>query len=281
MFATLSHIRLVLSVCALALLGACNTNNVYNAPELQKHFDSAQVRGCFGIFDNSQGKFTIYNMQRFRDSAYLPASTFKIFNSLTALATGRIFSDTVVVPWDGVVRLGPGGDTMHQWNKSMNMREAFEVSNVGFYQEMARRIGRDTMQKMLDSLSYGNKKIGPNIDQFWLDNSLKITADEQMGLVKKLYFDQLQFQKRDMAIVRDLMIREKTDKYTLAYKTGWGQTENGHQLGWMVGWIEENRHPYIFSMNIESADKRIDMPAVRLRIFKSILSEMGFFEGRK
>ena len=266
---------------ATLVLSACNTNNVTIKSELQPYFDSAGVVGCFGIFDNAQGKFNIYNMKRFRDTAYLPASTFKIFNSLTALATGRIFSDTVVVAWDGVVRTGPNGDTMHQWNKDMNMREAFEVSNVGFYQEMARRIGRDTMQKMLDSIGFGNKKIGPEIDRFWLNNNLKITADEQMGFVKKLYFDQLPYQKREMAIVRDLMIREKTDKYTLAYKTGWGQLENGHQIGWIVGWIEENRHPYIFSLNLESPNKNIDMVKVRMQVFKNIMTSMGFFEGKK
>jgi beta-lactamase class D len=259
----------------------CNNDNITLEDQLKVHFDKAGVQGCFGMFDNSLGQFTIYNMPRYRDSAYSPASTFKIFNSLVALSTGRIFSDTVIVPWDGVVRTGPGGDTMHAWNKSMNMREAFAVSCVPFYQEMARRIGRDTMQMMLDSIGYGNKKIGPKIDQFWLDNSLKITPDEQLGLVKRLYFRQLAFQNREQDIVRDLMIREKTDKYTLAYKTGWGQTEKGNQLGWIVGWIEENRHPYFFVLNVESPDPKIDMVKVRLEILKGILSEKGFFEGKK
>jgi beta-lactamase class D len=177
--------------------------------------------------------------------------------------------------------MGPGGDTMYAWNKDMNMREAFAVSNVGFYQELARRIGRDTMQRMLDSIGYGNKKIGDKIDRFWLDNSLKISPDEQLGLVKKLYFRQLAFQNREQEIVKDMMIREKTDKYILAYKTGWGQTEKGNQLGWMVGWIEENRHPYFFVLNVESADPGIDMVNVRLNILKSILKEKGFFEGKK
>jgi Beta-lactamase class D len=235
------------------------------------------VEGCFGMFDNGQGQFTIYNMPRYRDSAYTPASTFKIFNSLVALGTGRIFSDTVVVPWDGVVRTSPSGDTMTDWNKDMNMREAFAVSNVGFYQEMARRIGRDTMQKMLDSVGYGNKKIGATIDRFWLDNSLKITPDEELGLVKRLYFKQLPFQNREQEIVKDLMIREKTDKYTLAYKTGWGTTEKGNQLGWLVGWIEENKHPYFFVLNVESPDPKVDFKTIRLNIVKSILKEKGFF----
>lgn len=268
-------------VLVAGLMTACNTNNITQDNSLKKYFDDNKVEGCFGLFDNGQGHFTIYNMPRYRDSAYLPASTFKIFNSLVALGTGRIFSDTVVVPWDGVVRTGPGGDTMTQWNKDMNMREAFAVSNVGFYQEMARRIGRDTMQKMLDSIGYGNKKIGPQIDRFWLDNTLKVTPDEQLGLVKKLYFKQLAFQNREQEIVKDLMIREKTDKYILAYKTGWGKTEKGNQLGWMVGWIEENRHPYFFVLNVESPDPNIDMVTTRKKILEGILKEKGFFEGKK
>lgn len=270
-----------MAIMASLWMTACSTNNITQENELKKYFDSAKVEGCFGMFDNGQGQFTIYNMPRYRDSAYTPASTFKIFNSLVALGTGRIFSDTVVVPWDGVVRTSPSGDTMTDWNKDMNMREAFAVSNVGFYQEMARRIGRDTMQKMLDSVGYGNKKIGATIDRFWLDNSLKITPDEELGLVKRLYFKQLPFQNREQEIVKDLMIREKTDKYTLAYKTGWGATEKGNQLGWLVGWIEENNHPYFFVLNIESPDPKVDFKTIRLSILKSILKEKGFFEGRK
>jgi beta-lactamase class D len=265
----------------IVALTGCNTNNITQDNSLKQYFEDQKVDGCFGMFDNALGEFIIYNMPRYRDSAFLPASTFKIFNSLVALGTGRIFSDTVVLPWDGVVRTGPRGDTMYAWNKSMNMREAFAVSCVPFYQELARRIGRDTMQKMLDSISYGNKKIGPQIDRFWLDNSLKITPDEQLGLVKRLYFRQLAIQNREQEIVKDMMIREKTDKYILAYKTGWGQKENGSQLGWMVGWIEENKHPYFFVLNLESPDKNIDMVGVREKMLKGILKKMGFFEGRK
>jgi beta-lactamase class D len=272
-------------LAVLTMLTACNTNNVTQDDSLKKYFDDAGVQGTFGIFDNAQGQFTVYNLTRFRDSVYLPASTFKIFNSLAALGTGVIFSDTVVVPWDGVVRMGPGGDTMHQWNKDMDMRTAFEVSNVSFYQEMARRIGKDTMQLLLDSVGLGRRydtfRITDNIDKFWLDNSLKVTADEQLGLVKRLYFKQLPFQNREQEMVKSMMIRERNDKYILAYKTGWGTTENGTQLGWLVGWIEENKHVYPFVMNMESTDANINMVEVRLKIMRGILTQLGFFEGRK
>lgn len=271
------------SACCMAFLflAGCSTNNITQENELKRYFDAEGVTGCFGFFDNGQGQFSIYNMPRYRDSAFTPASTFKIFNALVALGTGRIFSDTVVLKWDGKIRTGPRGDTMTQWNKDMDMREAFEVSNVPFFQELARRIGRDTMQKMLDSLSYGNKKIGSAVDSFWLNNTLKITPDEQLGLVKKLYFRQLPLQNREQEIVKNLMVREQTDKYILAYKSGWGQTDQGNQLGWLVGWIEENRHPYFFVLNLESPDPKKDMVQARMNMLKAILKEKGFFEGKK
>jgi len=28
------------------------------------------------------------------------------------------------------------------------------------------------------------------------------------------------------------------------------QSEDGHEIGWIVGWIEENKHPYFFVLNM-------------------------------
>lgn len=269
--------RRIVSAClfllVVCLYGCDNNTTVDN--DLKKYFDENKVEGCFGIWDNTQNHFTIYNLGRYRDSTYLPASTFKIVNSLIALHTGKVFSDTVVIPWDGKVR------SIEAWNKDMNMYQAFQVSNVGFYQEVARRIGKDTMQYWLDSLKYGTRKIRSRIDSFWLDNSLKISADEELGLVKKLYFKQLPFDNRSQEMVKRMMLKEDSTNYKLSYKTGWGSLPNGNQLGWVVGWIEENKHVYFFAMNVESKDANIDMVKVRMNILKGILKQQGFFEGKK
>src|ERR1041385_5517166 len=171
---------------SLPVFMACSQNNVKEDNSLKKFFDKYQVTGCFALMDNGTGKFTVYNLKRYRDSSYLPASTFKIVNSLIGLQTGKISSDSMIIKWDGINR-------RPEWNKDLTMYEAFRVSAVPYYQEVARRIGKDTMQFWLDSLSYGTKKITTRIDSFWLDNSLKITPDEELGLVKKLYFNQLPF----------------------------------------------------------------------------------------
>lgn len=252
----------------------CATNNVNNDDTLKSFFDSAGVQGCFALFDNGHNNFTIYNLPRYRDSSFTPASTFKIVNSLIGIQTGKITDENMVIPWDHV-------DRRPEWNKDLTMAQAFAVSAVPWYQELARRIGRDTMQKWIDSLKYGNQDISGPIDSFWLNNRLKITADEELGLVKKLYFGQLPFFKNTQETVRRVMLRESDSNYKLSYKTGWGNLENGAPLGWVVGWIEENRHPYFFVLNFQTEDRKADIAAIRTDLLKKILLRLGFFNGKK
>ncbi|MBS1916466.1 MAG: class D beta-lactamase [Bacteroidetes bacterium] len=270
----MKKIVFVISI-SLYFLGACSINNVSEDDSLKKYFTAENVTGCFGLFDNGRGNFTIYNLKRFRDSSYLPASTFKIVNSLIGIQTGVIKDENMVIKWDSVKRWNP------DWNKDLTMAEAFKVSAVNYYQEVARRIGHDTMQRWIDTLGYGNKNISGPVDSFWLNNHLKITPDEEMGLVKRLYFNQLPFYQRTQDIVKKVMLHEENANYKLSYKTGWGNKENGNEIGWIVGWIEENKHPYFFVLNLESTNKKIDMVNVRIRIFKNILQQLGFFQGKK
>jgi beta-lactamase class D len=266
-------------VLLFILFAACSPNNVKKDNSLKKYFEENKVEGCFALMDNGTGEFTVYNLPRYRDSSYLPASTFKIINSLIGLQTGKISNDSMVIKWDGIER------PVKEWNKDLSMYEAFRVSSVPYYQEVARRIGKDTMQFWLDSLGYGAKSdtdkvlIRTKIDSFWLDNSIRITPDQQLGVVKKLYFDQLPFFRSYQETVKRAMLFENNANYRLGYKTGWGETPNGHQLGWITGWIEENNHPYFFVLNIESPDPNFNMRPVRMKMLKDILGQLGFFKG--
>ena len=249
-----------LSACYFLLPG-CTPNNVKIDNSIKKYFDENHVSGSFSIFDNGEGSFTIYNLSRYKDSAYLPASTFKIVNSLIGLQTGVITNEKMLIKWDGIKRWN------ENWNKDLTMEEAFKFSAVPYYQEVARRIGK-------------NKKIGNRIDSFWLDNSLKITAVEQLGLVKQLYFGKLPFNKFSTEIVKKVMVHENNSKYLLAYKTGLGYRENGNAIGWIVGWVEENHHPYFFVLNIEGKHD-MDLVTIRINMLMNILKQEGFLEGKR
>lgn len=258
----------------LFMLSSCALKKAKIDNDIKKYFDERNVEGCFTMMDNSNGSIIVYNMAM-DTTRYTPASTFKVVNSLVGLETGKILDEKMIIKWDGTTR------PESSWNKDLSMKEAFKVSAVPYYQEVARRIGRDTIRRYLDSLSYGNKDISGPIDSFWLNNKLKISPDEQIGLMKRLYFDQLPFRKSVQQTVRDVMLQEDNTAYKLSYKTGWGFDEQNNSLGWLVGWIEENRHVYFFATLLKSKDRNYDMKATRLAVTKDILKHYGFFEGKR
>lgn len=272
----------IIACCLLPVtFAACSPNNVTEEDSLKKYFDEFKATGTFGLFDNGQGRFTVYNMTRFSDSAYTPASTFKIVNSLIGLETGKVLDTTTVFQYDSSLAV----KGRPECEQAMTMNAAFRISCPPWYRQLAHKIGKDTMQHWLDTLGYGQRfgkfVIQNNLGNFWLDNSAKVTADENLGLVKKLYFDQLPFQKRTQRIVREMMLWENNANYQLSYKTGWGTTDKGNQLGWIIGWIEENKHPYFFALQVESPDPNFDMRTARLTILKNILKQYGLMEGKK
>ncbi|MGB8190767.1 MAG: penicillin-binding transpeptidase domain-containing protein, partial [Chitinophagaceae bacterium] len=144
------NIAIAAVVLSLVFSG-CSQNNVTVDNSIEKYFVQNKVTGTFAIFDNSQGEFTIYNLSRFQDSTYLPASTFKIVNSLVGIETGVVNNDSTVIPWNGV------RTSRELCDKDMPMYEAFRNSCVPWFQELARRIGKDTMQHWLDTLGYARR----------------------------------------------------------------------------------------------------------------------------
>ncbi|MBI1343886.1 MAG: class D beta-lactamase [Terrimonas sp.] len=274
------QISLIVIMASSFVLFSCTANNIKIDNALGKFFTENNVKGCFALFDNGTGKITVYDRDRFFDSTYSPASTFKIVNSLIGLQEGKISSDTMTIPWDGIERSVP------EWNKDLTMYEAFRVSSVPYYQEVARRIGRERMQFWLDSIGYAQKYgkqplTGP-IDSFWLNGTVKVTPDEQLGLVNLLYFDKLPFFRTYQEMVKRAMLFEDNSNYQLSYKTGWTgwNASTNRQVGWIIGWVVENKHPYFFVLNIESESRDFDMPVVRMKMLKDILKKLGFLEGK-
>ena len=165
----------------------------------------------------------------------LPASTFKIPNSLIALETGVVADpDKDVFKWDGVTR------SIEAWNKDHTLRSAIAASAVPVYQEIARRIGAERMQKYLDLLDYGNRDIGGGIDQFWLTGNLRIDPMQQVDFVDRLRRGVLPVSKRSQELVRDILPVTKVGDATIRAKSGLlGRRAGKPSLGWMVGWTEK------------------------------------------
>lgn len=253
---------------------SCSVNKARIDNSLKKYFDAHKVEGCFTMLQNTDGQITVYNMdldtQRFQ-----PSSTFHLVTSLVGLQTGRITNEDMVVRWDRLNR------SRKEWNRNMNMKEAFRVGADPYFHQIATRIGTDTLKAWIDTLNYGNKIFSTETDSAWVNNTLKISPDEQLGLLKKLYFDQLPFRKSVMESVRNAMVKEENTLYKLSYVTGNGIDDSGQPIGWVSGWIEENLHVYFYVTFVRSANPSADLTRMQIDITRDILKEYGFFQGKK
>ena len=201
--------------------------------------------------------------------AVLPASTFKIPNSVIALETGVVGDpDKDVFKWDGITR------SIEGWNRDHTMRSAIAVSAVPVYQEIARRIGAERMQKYLDLFEYGNRDIGGGIDQFWLTGSLRIDPVQQVDFVDRLRRGVLLVSKRSQELVRDILPVTKAGDSIIRAKSGLVGAENGKpSFGWMVGWAEKGSAQTVFALNMDVREPR--HIAARMTLTQQCLGDIG------
>ncbi|MBW4422786.1 MAG: class D beta-lactamase [Myxacorys californica WJT36-NPBG1] len=238
--------------------------------DFAQHFRELGVEGSILIYDLNNDRIFQHNPQR-NTTAFLPASTFKILNSLIALETGVISNDIAVLTWDGIQRKLP------EWNRDLNMREAIKLSAYWFYQVLARRVGYDQMQKWVTQVKYGNQKIGSqdDIDKFWLEGELRITPQEQIQFLRRFYNNELPFSKRSLSMVKDMMIMEQTPDYTIRGKTGWvgfvGDVTP--QIGWLVGYLEKGKNVYFYATNIDIRNKKD--PSARMELTRRCFKELA------
>ncbi len=234
-------------------------------PDLEPLFGATP--GCFVLYDVTADRLLLVNPERAK-TRYIPASTFKIANSLIALETGAVRDIDQVVPYGGRPQ------AFKAWEKDMPMREAFPASNVPVYQEIARRIGLPRMQAMLQRLDYGNREAGPVVDRFWLDGPLQISAVEQARFVTHLAQGRLPVSAASQAAVREIARIEARGGDVLYGKTGW-VFGTQPQIGWWVGWVEREGRVYGFALNIDLQGEQ-DI-GKRRQIGEAILRKLELF----
>lgn len=256
--------RSYLALLLLSLSTLAQAAEWRESPRLTELFQREGVRGTFVVHDVAADIYTVHDRKRAL-VRYVPASTFKIPNSLIGLSVGAVASVDEVLPYGGKPTRRP------EWAQDMPLRAAIKVSNVPVYQGLARRIGLERMGAALRQIGYGNMDPGKSVDTFWLDGPLKISAVEQTVFLGKLAQDRLPMPKTAMAAVRDI-IRQEGDAQLYA-KTGWGVPPNEGDIGWWVGWVLKDGKLYTFALNIDIPDD--ETGAKRVPLGKAGLRALG------
>jgi beta-lactamase class D len=259
----------------LALLGKTHAQQKHSRT-CDAHYDSMlrahHLRGGYLIYNEQKDELHT-NHFGLLDTMLSPASTFKIYNALQALDNNVLRDENDTLHWDGKKRM------VDAWNRDLNLQEAFSTSEVWYFQEVARRTGKKRMEAALHKLDYGNKSTAGAVDSFWLNGTLRISARQQLDLLRRLYHEELPFDLESQQTVKRIMKNAEPNLYG---KTGWGMWQ-GKDLGWFIGWMEHNSKPLYF-VHILIADELPDGEFGRLRrsmILEKIECWLGEVESKK
>lgn len=255
--------RLITAIIFLLTTHAHASEFITNS-KINDVFSGTSLSGTFVLYDAEIDRFTVYNRKR-AETRFIPASTFKIPNTLIGLSTGAVSGIGEVFPYNGEEAWLP------VWKHDMELREAFKVSNVLVYQAVARRITLSGMKEFVRNFDYGNKDIGDVVDQFWLRGPLKISAVEQAVFLSRLAHGELPVSQEHQLAVREIAKYEQGGDWVIYAKSGW--VNGDEKIGWWVGWVEQKGKTYSFALNIDMADIK-DAPE-RERLAKASLKALG------
>ncbi|MDR3006984.1 MAG: penicillin binding protein transpeptidase domain-containing protein [Sphingobacterium sp.] len=242
--------------------------------DFQQYFDQCQVSGAIAVYDNKRGTWILSDTTNTQSLA-LPASTFKIINMLIALETKTIKDEHSIVQWPGSTDTVKYGYRPNIY-KNITVKEAFEVSAGWAFIEIAKKIDRSVYRKYLEACDYGNVDLSESGSDFWNFGSMGISPINQVEFLKKLYVGDLPFAKRNMDIVKRVMVSEKNDDYIIRSKTGWTMA-NQINTGWWVGYVEQKGDVYFFATRLIQDRKfnRPDFSACRKEITKKVLRDLN------
>lgn len=249
----------------------------YSQQDMTKPFKDCGLKGSITIYDYNSKKWISSDI---KDSHYatLPASTFKIINTLIAFESGIIEDKNQIVPWPGstdTIMYGYRPNIYHD----MNIKEAFSKSAGWVYVELAKRLGKAKYEEYLRESNYGNVDLSIEGTDFWNFGNFAISPINQIEILQGVYEETLPFSKENFNILKEMMIVEQKRSYTIRAKTGWTR-DGGKDIGWWVGYVERDENAYFFATRLIKEREEINPEFGRCRkeITKKILRQMKIIE---
>jgi len=238
-----------------------------------------EMEATFVLWQPEDNRTLVFNPSR-AERRFIPASTFKIPNSVIALESGVVDDEQFSLPWD-TLKTPPEEWWPASWQRQQTLETAFQNSVYWYYQEIARRIGDERMVQSLNDFQYGNRDISGGIDQFWLTGDIRISPFEQVQFLHRLFSERLPVSARTIEIIQRIMVIEETEEYVLAGKTGTANVTQTRELGWLVGYLETEEGRSYYALNIEGERVWEDWPPQkRADLVRRLLAELSIIPSK-
>jgi beta-lactamase class D len=213
-------------------------------------------------------------------SRFPPCSTFKIPNAAIALETGVAPDANFRLPIrpEDLAAIERTEKSLNAdlsgWKKDQTLASAYQVSALWYFQELARRIGRDHYEEFLAAFRYGNQDASGPVDRFWLGEPLEITPVEQVEFLERLTLGRLGLKPRTTELMKQIMIADQQPNFTIRAKSGACGDEGKQVSLWYVGSVERAGKFSYFALHF--TDKTY-APLMSQRVPKAraILKDLG------
>lgn len=216
--------------------------------------------GCFLLMDLETGQVTRSDAAKCA-KRLVPASTFKVPHALIALETGVVSSVDEVRKWDGTKH------AIEMWNQDQTLDTAMRRSALWFFQGTAKQVGRQRMEEWMKRFHYGTQDASGDITLFWLGGPLRISPDEQLDFLARMYRGELPVSPRVLEAVKGTLVHGPDtvasirdginlggpwkDGAVLSAKTGWHLSKSGDTT-WLVGHVASPKGRHVFVSAVRS-----------------------------
>lgn len=236
-------------------------------PDLSASFDG--YTGSFVLYDTKSDAWQIYNKECAL-TRISPASTYKIYTALYGLESGIISPEQTSMKWNGRHYV------YDLWNADQTLRSAMQNSVTWYFQSIDQKAGFPVIRDFLEKAGYGNQTAEGNLSSYWADSALTISPAEQVEMLIRFYYSQLDVSPENIQAVKDSIYLDTKGGSRLYGKTGTGSWNGQNILGWFIGYIERDGQTYFFATNIQNETSASGSMAAELTL--SILSDMNIWQ---
>lgn len=230
--------------------GAAETN-LENVEDYSEIF--GDITGCAVLYVPEEDSYTLYH-QELCETEVSPYSTFKIITALMGLNENIIVDAASTMNYNGTQY------NMQEWNANLTLKEAFQTSCIWYFRQVIDELGAEKVKASLEELHYGNCDITewegsninslPELNGFWLGSSLQISPREWVEVLTAIFEGETAYREEDILILKDMMLVEAGDAYSVYGKTGTGTDGRA----WFVGFMEEGDKRTYFAVYLEDKE---------------------------
>ena len=234
-----------------------NYNENINIEQIDLSSYFKDYDGCFVLYDTSDKSYKVWNEDMARERVS-PYSTYKIAIALNGLEKGVITTDNSYMSWNGT------SYPFEEWEMDHDLDSAMKNSVNWYFQNIDKNLTMGEISDFLKRVDYGNMSAGYDKENYWLENSLKISPLEQVQFLKGIYNNEFDFDENNInAVLNSIKLSDN-----LYGKTGTGMVNNKTTSGWFIGMDDR----YIFALRIAGDDNATG--TIAYEIAEDILSDL-------